>query len=75
LNAKLGDVAILVNLHILILDPGRSDIPESFDSARNALSDGIIETFRRGGFDLTNSSDRHNKLLSFVWKTNVAGIP
>jgi len=43
---KLGDVAILVNLHILILDPGRSDIPESFDSARNALSDGIIETFR-----------------------------
>lgn len=68
LDTVFDNVAVLVDLHILVLDPGGPDIPDRFHCSGNTLLEGIVKALGGGSLDLGNTCYSHGKLLSCLGK-------
>jgi hypothetical protein len=68
LDTVFDNVAVLIDLHILVLDPGGPDIPDRFHCSRNTLLKGSVKALGGGSLDLGNTCYSHGKLLSCLVK-------
>jgi hypothetical protein len=75
LDPVLGDIAVFVDLHILILDPGGFDVPERFHGSCNSLTKGIVKTHGRRCFDFAYAGNRHRILLDLSRKSVENDLP
>src|SRR5690606_33560537 len=66
LDPVLGDIAVFVDLHILILDPGGFDVPERFYGSCNTLTNGIVKALSRRCFNFAYSGNGHRILLYLI---------
>jgi hypothetical protein len=57
LHTILSNLTVLIDDHILILDPGGFDVLQGLGGTLDALLEGIVEALGGSGFDLGDSGD------------------